>query len=70
MADIRLSSTEVVHELVRAKATGRLSVSGADPVIVTGPQADRERARAVLKSRGLTLTSSVDQDEWYRDEDR
>jgi hypothetical protein len=62
-----LTSTEVVYELVRAKAVGKLSVSGADPVIVTGPLQDREHARAVLKAAGLTLTSSVDQDEYSRD---
>lgn len=66
MADTKLSSTEVVHELVRAKATGRLSVSGADPVIITGPEADRERARSVLAALGLAVTSSLDQDEWTR----
>lgn len=66
MVDTKLTSTEVVTELVKAKATGRLTVSGADPVVITGPDEDRERARAVLSARGLSVVSSVDQDEWSR----
>lgn len=66
MTTVKLTSTEVVYELVRAKAVGRLTVSGADPVIISGPEKDRERARVVLSARGLAVTSSLEQDEWTR----
>lgn len=68
MTGARLTSTEVVYALVMARAVGRLTVSGADPVVITGPDDDRERAREVLKALGLNVTLSVDQDEWARSE--
>jgi hypothetical protein len=61
-----LASSEVVTALVEAQAVGKLTVSGDDPVIVTGPDGDKERARAVLKGRGLVLTPYPEKDEWRR----
>ena len=61
-----LASAEVVYALVEAKAVGELTISGADPVIITGTTEDRERAQAVLKAKGLTLTTYPERDEWRR----
>ena len=61
-----LTSSEVVTALVEARAVGKLTVSGVNPVIVTGPDEDKELARAVLKGRGLTLTPYPEKDEWRR----
>jgi hypothetical protein len=61
-----LTSTEVVHALVGAKAAGKLSVSGDSPVVITGPDQDGELARAVLRGRGLTLTRYPERDKWRR----
>ena len=61
-----LTSAEVVTALMEARAVGKLTVSGVNPVIVTGPDEDKELARAVLKGRGLTLTPYPAKDEWRR----
>jgi hypothetical protein len=61
-----LTSAEVIYALVEAKAVGKLTVSGDDPVVITGTDEDREIARAVLKAQGLTLTPSPERDEWTR----
>jgi hypothetical protein len=63
-----LTSAEVVYALVEAKAVGKLTVSGDQPVVITGPDEDKERARAVLKARGLALTPYPERDEWRRQE--
>jgi hypothetical protein len=55
-----------LHALVGAKAAGKLSVSGDSPVVITGPDQDRELARAVLRGRGLTLTRYPERDKWRR----
>jgi hypothetical protein len=59
-----LTSTDVVHALVQAKAVGQLTVTGDNPVIITGPRKDRQAATRVLTARGLICTPSPDQDEW------
>jgi hypothetical protein len=61
-----LSSSEVSTALVEARAVGKLTVSGDNPVAVTGSDEDKERARAVLKARGLALTPYPERDEWRR----
>ena len=61
-----LTTAEVVYALVEAKAVGKLTVSGNEPVIITGTSEDRERARAVLEAHGLVVTSSLERDEWRR----
>ncbi len=66
MTDMKLTSTEVVYVLVEAKAVGSLTVSGDDPVVITGLHTDRHRARRVLKGHGLTFESYPDRDEWLR----
>lgn len=64
MADKELTSTDVVRALVAAKAVGKLTVSGDNPVIITGSDQDKERARTVLKGQGLALTPYPERDEW------
>lgn len=69
MADTeaKLTSTEVVYELVRAKAVGGLTVSGdAGIVVISGSKEDRARARRVLVTKGLHCTSYPERDEWFR----
>lgn len=64
MTATSLTSAEVVYALVHAKAVGKLTVSGDNPVVITGPDQDRGRARAVLAPQGWTCTLYPDRDEW------
>ena len=59
-----LTSTEVVRALAEAQALGRLTVTGGDPVVITGTDEDRARARGVLMAAGFHCTPYPGQDEW------
>jgi hypothetical protein len=63
-----LTSLEVIYELTKVNALGALTVSGDDPVVITGPDEHREYARAVLEAHGLAVTRSPERDEWRRQE--
>jgi hypothetical protein len=64
MTETKPTSTEVIYALVEAKALGKLTISGDGIVTITGPQADRDRAREVLADQGLTCTRHPGRDEW------
>jgi hypothetical protein len=64
MTAARLTSADVIYALVAAKAVGKLTVTGDNPVVITGTRDDRDRARAVLIARGLHCTPSPERDEW------
>jgi hypothetical protein len=60
-----LTSTEVTYALVEAKAVGQLTVTeDQDQVVITGPRADRDRARGVLMARGWHHTPFPEKDLW------
>ena len=63
----KLTSTEVVHALVQAKAVGKLTVTEhGDYVRISGPEQDRERAFEVLTGHGLSVAPYPDHDDWIR----
>ena len=61
-----LTAAEVLYALVEGNAVHMLTVSGDNPVVITGLDEARELARAVLKARGWTLTPYPERDEWRR----
>jgi hypothetical protein len=61
-----LTAAEVLSALVEGDAVHMVTVSGDNPVVITGVDEARELARAVLKGRGWTLTPYPERDEWTR----
>jgi hypothetical protein len=61
-----LAAAEVLYALVEGNAVHMLTVSGDNPVVITGLDEARELARAVLKARGWTLMPYPERDGWRR----
>jgi hypothetical protein len=67
MTTPKLTSTEVTYLLVKASATGKLTVTeSGDYVRIAGPKEDRTRAFHVLMEHGLSVAPYPDHDDWIR----